>query len=50
MQESVRAIEQSIHAHSKSSAISSDGRINIAHAKKKRMDDDHEMLLLGVEK
>ena len=51
MQESVRAIEQSILAHSKSSAISSDGRINIAHAKKKkRMDDDHEMLLLGVEK
>ena len=51
MQESVRAIEQSIHAHSKQSALSSDGRINIAHAKKKkRMDDDHEMLLLGVEK
>lgn len=51
MQESVRAIEQAIHAHSKNSAISSDGRVNVAHAKKKkRMDDDHEMLLLGVEK
>ena len=47
----VRAIEQAIHAHSKNSAIGIDGRVNVAHAKKKkRMDDDHEMLLLGVEK
>merc|ERR1712010_218342 len=45
MQESVRAIEQAIHAHSKNSAISSDGRVNVAHAKKKkRMDDDMKEL------
>lgn len=51
MQHSVQSIEDAIRDHNKSSSIEPDGRINIAHAKKKkRLDDDHDKLLSGLER
>jgi hypothetical protein len=45
----VRQLEAAIHAHSRSSALA-DGRLNVAHAKKKkRLDDEYERTLEELE-
>jgi len=50
LQASVRTTEGAIFEHSKASAISADGRVNIAYSmKKKRLNDEHDALLGEVE-
>merc|ERR1711998_269076 len=49
MESGVQALEEQLHEHSRSSAIQ-DGRVNVAHArKKKRLDEEYEALLEGIE-
>ena len=51
MENSVRSLEASIRDHAQASSIGLDGRVNVAHAKRKRrMDDDHDALLSGIER
>ena len=51
MEDGVRSLEAAIRDHAQSSSIAPDGRINVAHAKRKRrMDDDHDALLSGIER
>jgi hypothetical protein len=50
MSASVLATEDAIFEHSKASAISADGRVNIAFSmKKKRLNEEHDALLQEVE-
>jgi hypothetical protein len=49
MERSIKSLEQQIRDHSQQSAIS-DGRINVAYArKKKRLDEEYEVLLEAID-
>lgn len=48
MEEAIKSLEEQIRQHSNKSAIT-DGRVNVAHArKKKRLDEEYEVLLEAV--